>query len=510
MAILFFVPIDVFTWLALAIFGYGAFEWSKLAEIKKLRGKHQKPFFIWKLEFSDVFRQKGGFDVMIGNPPYLKERGNKEVFEPVNDSKLGLEWHQGKMDYWFYFLHLSIDLTNLKSLVSFITPRYWINSTGATKLISRVQNTLCIKEVLDIGKLKVFDDVVGHHMVAFYGKDHNSPHTLHKKCFNDLSDITSRKSTNNLQVSQLKYEEIFEGKEINFNTKIKIKACDIVELGNICDISQGVVEGTDKVGKKHIENNLTQEDLGTGIFLLTEQELLQLKLDVSEMTYIRSYIDSHSVRKYHIDNKIKHLIYLNKYNCPNIQKLPNIRNHLSKFRSIMEGRRETIKGSNLWFHLHWPRKESYFTKSKIVFKGMFDRPGFSIDTTGLFFGMSMISISKPNEDYGICLESILAILNSKFAEYWFNTYGKKRGIGVDIGVAKLKSFPIKKPTPQQNEKLKILVDQIYQITTKNNYSCKNAPGELVDLESQIDELVFELYDLSEDERNLVFESYSKQ
>src|SRR3989344_5463539 len=51
-----------------------------------------------------MFGIEGGFDVIIANPPYLKERDNKKVFEAVNNSEFGKKYHQGKMDFWFYFL----------------------------------------------------------------------------------------------------------------------------------------------------------------------------------------------------------------------------------------------------------------------------------------------------------------------------------------------------------------------------------------------------------------------
>ncbi len=87
-----------------------------------------------------MFGIKDGFDVVIGNPPYLKERDNAHFFEPVNNSDFGKKWHQGKMDFWFYFLHKSIDLS--KSEICFITSRYWLNSQGAKKLIKRVREEL--------------------------------------------------------------------------------------------------------------------------------------------------------------------------------------------------------------------------------------------------------------------------------------------------------------------------------------------------------------------------------
>lgn len=123
------------------------------------------PFF----DMEWMFDIKDGFDVVIGNPPYLKERDNAKFFESVNKSEFGKKWHQGKMDFWFYFLHKAIDLTS--SEICFITSRYWLNSQGAKKLINRVEKELYFVNVVDIGKLKVFEAVAGHHMVSHFSKN---------------------------------------------------------------------------------------------------------------------------------------------------------------------------------------------------------------------------------------------------------------------------------------------------------------------------------------------------
>ena len=70
-------------------------------------------------------------------------------------------------------LHKSIDIVNGNGLINFITSRYWINSTGATKLINRIQNQISFVDVVDIGKLKVFDNVAGHHMIHLYSRSKN-------------------------------------------------------------------------------------------------------------------------------------------------------------------------------------------------------------------------------------------------------------------------------------------------------------------------------------------------
>jgi len=75
--------------------------------------------------------QNGGFDAIVGNPPYLKERGSKEIFEPILKTKMGHLYHQGKMDLWYYFIHRGIDILKKKGFLGFITNSYWMKSDGA-------------------------------------------------------------------------------------------------------------------------------------------------------------------------------------------------------------------------------------------------------------------------------------------------------------------------------------------------------------------------------------------
>lgn len=66
-----------------------------------------KPFN-WKQAFSEVFQQ-GGFDAIIGNPPYVKEYSNREIFEQIKCSHL-IKYYQGKMDLWYFFVCYSLDI----------------------------------------------------------------------------------------------------------------------------------------------------------------------------------------------------------------------------------------------------------------------------------------------------------------------------------------------------------------------------------------------------------------
>ena len=136
--------------------------------------KRIKPFN-WQKSFPEVFKD-GGFHVVIGNPPYLKERGNREIFEPVLNSRLGKIYHQGKMDFWYYFLHKGIDVLKRSGYLGFITNSYWMKSDGAAKLIDRIALELTIDNIVNFDNYKVFEDVTGKHNIAIFIKGKNTNH----------------------------------------------------------------------------------------------------------------------------------------------------------------------------------------------------------------------------------------------------------------------------------------------------------------------------------------------
>src|SRR5205814_1140022 len=124
-------------------------------ELKKYFGKNyrdKKPFN-WQEEFPSVFKQ-GGFDVIIGNPPYLKELDNKELFQEIKKSNFG-KYYQGKMDFWYFFLHRALDITKEGGIIAFITNSYFLKSAGATKLVDHLNKEAVLALAVDFQDIPV-------------------------------------------------------------------------------------------------------------------------------------------------------------------------------------------------------------------------------------------------------------------------------------------------------------------------------------------------------------------
>ena len=476
---------------------------KKLEKLKQQKQETQdgalyKNAVEWRFEFPNLLDSNGvfiGFDIVIANPPYLKERDNAHIFQPVNNSMFGTKWHQGKMDFWFYFLHRAIDICNYEGSIAFITSRYWLNSSGASKLIQRIKNELSFINVVDVGKLKVFDNVAGQHIIHIYSKVQRE-NFIYKKLSDDINHITSKVENESLSISTYNNSQVFNSNnEIIFSNDVLNSLKNVIELGKCFDVSQGVVEASDKISKKQLNKsqNITV-NVGDGVFVLSQAEVDSLSLNSEEFKILEEYIDPNDVSRYEIVvKKKKYLIYSDNINKNKIDSNPqfsNIRRHLDSMS-------EFITSSNRPYGIHRARKKKFFTNPKICFMGMFKEPNFCLDTNGYYFGFSFSSII--NKDNDRSLKYLLALLNSNFAYSWFKINGKQRGVGLDIGVIKLRMFPIP-IIEKQKSRIEELVDTI--ITNKSDLK------ETKELEDHLDVLIYKLYELNYEDVLIIDEAFA--
>ncbi len=447
---------------------------------KKIREK--KNYFLWNLYFIEIFQDREGFDIIIANPPYIKERDNKDKFAEISNTKWGAKHHQGKMDYWYFFLHLSIDLLKENGIVNFITSKYWLNSSGAKKLIKRIKNNLKFSDVVDIGNLKIFQNVAGHHIIHMYEKQNSINYEFnYKKIENDLNSL---KNNNNNLVSENKIKkslDIYEEDEINFReNKIRIKTHEI--LDNVVFSSQGLVQNPDKVNKKN--SNKYNLRLGDGVFVINDTELFSLKLTKQEEKFVKPFYDEKDINNYRLDKKTdQNVLYITSKNCSSISKYKNLEKHLNKFKSIMDNRRENISGKLKYFQLHWPRNEDFFLNEKIIIPSMSKRFNLAICDFPAYLGIGSNILIQKKENFPI--KYIFCLLSSSFARYWFESKAKERGAGFDFTLKKVKNFPIKK-----NEKVTEFLNNF-----KNNFST------IKKFKRINDELVYDLYEINDNLRS---------
>lgn len=428
-----------------------------------------------------------GFDVVIGNPPYLKERDSKHIFDLVSKTEWGAKYHVGKMDYWFFFLHRALHLTKALGIISFITSRYWINSSGSKKLVKHIQESASLFHVVDIGSLTVFEQVAGQHMLHFYKvKDKQSP-CLVKRLEASLEDIASTIPTEFVKISTQQPEDIFtkNGELKLYRSSIELDS-DLT-LGDRFEVTQGVVQNPDKVSAVMAKRYGLPR--GEGVFVLEKNEISRLPLNHKELGFVKSFYDESSIYPFHLDrSESKVLLYLTKKNCPSLNGMPNIEQHLSRYKVIMDARRETIGGTIDWFQLHWPRDLRFFESPKIVIPSMFRTPCAAYVPESAYVGLGSNIVIGGDEQF--TLHILCALLNSSFGAWWFATNSKKRGVGVDVGVDRLRQFPL----PSETSKLRTLeVLTSLMIAAKNVRDNPSVDVALSFMQEVIDACVFEVY-----------------
>ena len=309
-----------------------------LSELKTINFAENNQFFLWHTWFSDVFNRpngKSGFDIVIGNPPYIKELGNEKVFAPIINSFFGKKYHAGKMDYWYYFLHKAIELISGSGIISFITSRYWINSTGAKKIIKHVSEETKFINIVDIGKLKVFDNVVGYHMISILTKDKSRDTCQYFAISDDVKNLE-----NGIYTSQrlIKCNDLFVNNEIVLENRVFANITRT--LGDICNISQGVVEASDKISSKMYKKNpLPNHYVGEGIFVLSLDEYNNLDLTIEEKNIMVPFENEGCLSRYNINYELtRRLIYSDVQNRKKIAESPqfiNLKRHLDYMSDYM-------------------------------------------------------------------------------------------------------------------------------------------------------------------------------
>lgn len=451
-----------------------------------------KPFN-WQEEFNKIL--PNGFDAVIGNPPYIKERGSKEIFEPVLKSKLGKLYHQGKMDFWYYFVHRGIDILKPNGFLAFITNSYWMRSDGASKLIDRIEKEFIVNTIVDFDNYKVFEDVSGKHNISVFSKGQNKKLKCRILTINKQNPSSVIEEYNLLEINN---ENLFSNSKLNIQSNDNIfENCDI--LDNHFDTSVGVQESTDKVTRTQKEKTKrTDINIGDGVFVLTEKEIKNLGFTKEEKKLLKPYVNTLHIKRYSLTFANEYLLYLGKTEREDIAKgkCPNIKKHLDNVK-------EFITSSNAPYGIHRTREQRYFEEPKLICKGMFLKPEFYFDYEKYYCGFSFSVIIQKSKEYELKL--LLALMNSKLGEYWFNLNGKKRGVGVDIGVKVFRLFPLPKTTNTDFSKLsneilkaEMQLTELYKSisTSTLQSSITQTERQITHFENKINELVYLLYDLT--------------
>ena len=485
-------------------------------QLREFTNKNKtKPFFAWKLYFAEVF-QKGGFDIVIGNPPYIGEKGRKEIFRKVKQGLLS-KFYMGKMDYFYFFFHLSLNIAKDKAVVAFITTNYYPTAMGARNLRLDFKERAIIKNLMNFNELKIFESALGqHNMITILQKSQNQT-AIAQTCITQRQGFATQEVLQNIlngedketQYYQVSQKDLYDGDEYyirlsgrpgDSNDPIQVILRKIqmqgVNLESICNVNQGIVTGADKVSRKHIEKYGIKAEIGDGIFVLSDKEISNLKLNKEDRKILKPWFKNSDIFRWGTSlSTTERLIYADKrlHNLEN----NNLKDYLLKFKKILDD--STVNSP----YLHRPRDINFDSK-KIVAPQRSPRNTFGYNEIPWYASADVYFITE--KDSSVSLKYILTLLNSKLYYIWLYYRGKRKGEMLELYQKPLSEIPIKKIPESEQKPFIDLVDQILAITKDDDYLKNPAKQARVrEYEKQIDQLVYKLYNLTPEEIRIVEE-----
>ncbi|MDD2626632.1 MAG: TaqI-like C-terminal specificity domain-containing protein [Candidatus Methanomethylophilus sp.] len=456
-------------------------EISELNKIKKFKKSKVKPFFLWKLHFADVFEQKGGFDIAIGNPPYIQlqkaiEEGSSRKYADIYKDQ-NYKTFERTGDIYCLFYEKGINLLRKNGLLIFITSNKWMRS-GYGKSLREYFISKNPKILIDLGG-QVFDSATVDTNVLLIGNEENKEETLAISVKDKKKDLEDQVKSKSLKVAFTDSNGWFIGSlaEINLKKKIEQIGKPLKNWG--VKINRGILTGFNEA---FIINKKIRDQL--------------IAKDPKSIEIIKPILRGRDIKRY--SYKFSDLYILTTGHDLDIPNLyPAIYNYLLKFKKVAEKRQD--QGKN-WWNLRPCTYYEEFKKEKIVWGNISYDSSFTLLEKDIFLNAPGNLITSDVVD----LKFLIGCLNSKI----FNWEFKQKGIFLGKAYEWKKQYVEEVHIPIiNNETIKSKIKELVILIQekKNN----NINANIDNIESQIDQLFYDFYDLNQEEKEIVENSTKK-
>lgn len=414
---------------------------------------------VLKVPWVSEILESGGFDLVIGNPPYLGEKGNRKLFEKLRDSSFGEKYYEGRMDLFYYFLHRGIDLLKDGGMLCQLTTSYYATADFASRLRRHLQSAGGIKGLVSFNDQRVFAGAKGHHLVLFYQKGRpegsaelitfTGSKRLSAYDFEDMSFETDGMLYKRYTVEDRKslFDEqgqiVLDPSRWDSDLLERLNRACPEKLRDLVRINQGIVSGADR------------SETG-GIFVLEPGEVF----DGVEPWLVPWYKNG-DIRRYRTSPETaKRLIYLgNEEEC---SLPPQVLSHFQPHREKLSRRRECQSGARPWYGLQWPREREIFDGPKLVSPQRCSENRFAYAQGPWFASADVYFLTRPVQ--GISLWALLAYLNSDIMLHWFLHCGKRKGRQLELYATPLGNVPVNRQWLLDGGELEQLGKVLYDTT----------------------------------------------
>ena len=473
---------------------------NQVQEIDNLDVSANEEFFLWHTFFAEVFKH-GGFDIVIGNPPYMRIQGLRKTNSKFADNLVkNFKSATGSFDLYVTFVEKGHSLLTANGTLNYIMPVKWTNSSFGEGLRQYLIDNQFLPKIINFGAYQVFEAST-YTGIQMFSHSKNVEYIELEK---DLRDTTLSSYLKSISPKDyVTYSPTGDTPWTLANNKIscilnKIKRNPLT-LGDVFDkIFQGLATSKDDV--YFLYDCIVNENT------IVEGYSKYLKCRISiERELVKPLLKGEDVHKYEHIVSNRFVIFPYKIHEGNAclyteselaQKFPCGYSYLKQCETALRGREKgRLNEDDFWYKYIYPKNLTLFESQKLVAPEISLGGNYSIDYNGQYYSTTTIYgyIKKPNVT--ISNETLMAILNSQLC-WWFLVH---TGTVLANGYyrykpAYLKPFPIPNITPEMDY---IMCDLVYQAQqSPNNPSIIN----------RIDETIYSWYNLTEEEISEIISS----
>jgi hypothetical protein len=426
--------------------------------------------FDFKLFFSEVWREKGGFDVVIGNPPYvgISKVDYKDVLK-----KIGFDTYITTGDLYVLFYENGFRILRKSGNVNFITSNKWINASYGTKTRNFFAKKTNPQMLIDFAKVRIFPNATV--FVNILMLENSEPN-------GDVEAV----AIGGTKIPNVPLYDYFESNKVT----IQIKGEEVWKIGS----------------SKELEINEIIENEGTPLDEWNEVEFYAgIKTAFNPAYHITENVKSQLIKKDEINSEvivpllrgkdIKRWVYsyqnlyminahngVNSLNIPRIDvenNYPHVFQYLKQWESDLKHRKD--KGDH-WTNLRNCAFIDEFKKPKIVWIEISDRANYAYDENSFYLTNSAYFLT------GKSLKYLLAVLNSSVADYYFFQITAKIAGGRKRYTKQyVEKVPIPVISKGEQKPFELVVDYVINAKALSNDLVFSFYEQL------LDSMVFELY-----------------
>ena len=450
-------------------------------------------------EFFDaewMFGIKDGFDIVIGNPPYLRVQGLRANYE--KESKIyeqKFKCATGRFDFYVLFMEMGYSILKRNGILSYILPHKFINADFGKGIRKFIYDNKALRYLVHFGEEQVFGKASVYTCIIglSYGNKEFS-----------FAQVNPKEIENGIQFEKIDEEMLASIDKWNISFSDDNKILDKLNLlpYRVKDVFKGIYQGIVSGDNKafYLEDCNETENYIEGYSAATESRV-KIEKDICKPIFTGKTISRYKlfikneqiIYPYHLVNN-KSIFYTEKELK---EQYPKCYAYFSSIKKRLTSRGSASMKYPIWYALWNPRNISNLTEKKIFTPDICYGSSMVYDDVGYFHNDTSYGLILKNPSEQL-YKAYLAILNSSITWYFLQKTGTSlRGGYFRFKTKYLEPFPLPEINEQTTQKLVSLVNKILVAKKTNNTNDTN------ELENKIDEIIYKLYGLTEEEIAIV-------